>query len=76
MTPDREQADAIEADLEAVAAKLRPHATGGSFLNFLGEARKTPDAYTDADYRRLTEVKAAYDPDNVFRANHNIPPRT
>ena len=76
MTPDREQADAIEADLEAVAAKLRPHSTGGSFLNFLGDAGKTADAYTDADYRRLTEIKATYDPDNVFRANHNIPPQS
>jgi FAD/FMN-containing dehydrogenase len=75
MTQDREQAQQIEADLEAVAARLRPHATGGSFLNFLGDADRTADAYTDADYRRLTEVKTAYDPDNVFHANHNIPPR-
>jgi FAD/FMN-containing dehydrogenase len=74
MTQDREQADAIEADVEAVAAKLRPYATGGSFLNFLLDADRTAEAYTEADYRRLTEVKAKYDPDNVFRANHNIPP--
>jgi FAD/FMN-containing dehydrogenase len=75
MTPDRDQADAIEAALEAVAVRLRPYATGGSFLNFLGDTDRTADAYTEADYRRLTEVKTAYDPDNVFHANHNIPPR-
>ncbi|HWM08645.1 MAG TPA: FAD-binding oxidoreductase [Solirubrobacteraceae bacterium] len=75
MTPDREQAEAIEADLDVVTAKLRPHATGGAFLNFLTDARRTADAYTEADYRRLTEVKATYDADNVFHANHSIPPR-
>jgi FAD/FMN-containing dehydrogenase len=62
------------AGIGRVAAKLRPHATGASFLNFLGDPARTADAYTDGDYRRLREVKAAYDPDNVFAANHNIPP--
>jgi FAD/FMN-containing dehydrogenase len=60
--------------IHKVAANLRPHATGDSFLNFLGDAARTADAYTEGDYRRLREVKAAYDPDNVFSANHNIPP--
>jgi FAD/FMN-containing dehydrogenase len=62
------------AGIRKVAAKLRPHATGASFLNFLSDPERTADAYTDGDYRRLREVKAAYDPDNVFAANHNIPP--
>ena len=55
-------------------AAAEQHTTGGSFLNFLGDAARTQDAYTAADYRRLREVKAAYDPGNVFAANHNIPP--
>ena len=72
--PDRDQADRLRAAVDAVGAELDPHATGGSFLNFLGDPDRTYTAYTPDDYRRLREVKAAYDPDNVFAANHNIPP--
>jgi FAD/FMN-containing dehydrogenase len=64
-------ADAAEP---ALAETLRPYATGGSFLNFLHDTGRTATAYTPSDYRRLGEVKAAYDPDNVFRLGHSIPP--
>ena len=73
-SPDPSATDDLVAAVEPVAARLEPHATGGSFLNFLGDADRTAEAYTADDYRRLAEVKAAWDPDNVFRGNHNIPP--
>jgi FAD/FMN-containing dehydrogenase len=73
-SPAREDANRLRAAVDAVAARLEPHTTGGAFLNFLTDAERTADAYTAADYRRLREVKAAYDPGNVFSANHNIPP--
>jgi hypothetical protein len=31
-------------------------------------------AYNDAYSRRLTTIETTYDPDNLFRINHNIPP--
>ncbi|SDL38649.1 FAD-binding oxidoreductase [Nonomuraea jiangxiensis] len=58
---------------EAVA----PWSTGGRLLNFMnGEdaAQQVRSAYDPEDYRRLTEIKAVYDPGNTFRLNHNIPP--
>jgi hypothetical protein len=58
----------------ALVEALRPHATGGSFLNFLADTGETATAYTPADYRRLRAVKSSYDPDNVFRLNHTVPP--
>jgi FAD/FMN-containing dehydrogenase len=64
----------VDARVPSVVEALRPHATGGTFLNFLADPARTQDAYTAADYRRLREVKRSYDPDNVFRVNHNIAP--
>ena len=57
-----------------VAAALRPYATGGSFLNFLHAPAHIESAYTAENYQRLRAVKAAYDPANIFRLNHNIAP--
>jgi hypothetical protein len=57
-------------------AAMRPHSSGGPYVNFLTD--EGPDrvraAYGAATYRRLVAVKNAYDPDNVFRVNQNIPP--
>ena len=52
-----------------------PHATGGVYVNFLTEDERgrTGDAYGD-NYQRLAQIKANYDPDNLFRHNHNIRP--
>jgi FAD/FMN-containing dehydrogenase len=57
---------------------LEPHAHG-VYVNFLDaddDARRVRAAYGDHTHRRLAEVKARYDPDNVFRHNKNIPPAT
>jgi hypothetical protein len=59
----------------ALAETLRPHATGGSFLNFLSDTSRTASAYTPADNRRLSSVRASYDPDDVFRFGHRLAPR-
>ncbi|TDB81436.1 FAD-binding oxidoreductase [Actinomadura sp. KC216] len=58
----------------ADAAPLAAYSTGGSFLNFLHDTSRTATAYTPENFRRLREVKRAYDPQNVFHRNHNIKP--
>ncbi len=64
----------LDAPAPEVAAAIAPHATGGSFLNFLADPRRTATAYAPADYEALREVKAAYDPDDVLRIGHAIAP--
>ena len=53
------------------------HSTGGLYLNFPGfgeEKEALVQAGYGVNYERLTELKAKYDPENVFRLNLNIPP--
>jgi FAD/FMN-containing dehydrogenase len=38
------------------------------------EADRVEQIY-GANYQRLTEIKAKYDPTNFFRVNQNIPPK-
>ncbi|WP_028580911.1 BBE domain-containing protein [Desulfogranum japonicum] len=48
----------------------------GVYVNFLsdeGEDR-VKDAYTEAVWKRLVQVKDEYDPENIFRLNQNIQP--
>lgn len=57
---------------------LAPHATGGVYVNFMPEdesQRVRPAAY-GANYARLAKLKAAYDPQNLFRLNQNVQPGT
>ena len=52
-----------------------PYASGGVYVNFMpeDESERSLDAY-GANYGRLAQIKAAYDPGNLFRANQNIRP--
>jgi FAD/FMN-containing dehydrogenase len=60
---------------------MRPHAMAGQYVNFLGHDdtdahQKALAAYGPAKLERLTALKRRYDPENLFRINHNIPPST
>jgi FAD/FMN-containing dehydrogenase len=59
-------------------AELRSFSTGGAYLNFPGFFGEGDDplraSFGEANYERLVEIKAKYDPANVFRFNGNIPP--
>jgi FAD/FMN-containing dehydrogenase len=56
--------------------RIRPFSTGGNYVNFQladDDSTRTAAAY-GPNYQRLQQVKATYDPDNLFCVNRNIPP--
>jgi FAD/FMN-containing dehydrogenase len=55
---------------------MSEYAEEGVYVNFTGDpSRSAVEAgFGPEKYARLVEVKRAYDPENVFRSNTNIPP--
>ena len=55
---------------------MKPFSTGGTYLNFLseGEGPERTEAALGKGLRRLADIKAKWDPENVFRTNRNIKP--
>ena len=64
--------------VRGVAEGLRPTSlTGAGYANYASSdesAQRIHAAFGPERFARLAEVKHRYDPDNVFRANLNIPP--
>jgi FAD/FMN-containing dehydrogenase len=46
----------------------------GAYVNFVREPERIREVYPEPTWQRLREVKRRYDPTNLFRLNHNIPP--
>ena len=57
--------------------ELRDRTGGGVYLNFAGLGEENDElarAGYGSNYERLREIKAKYDPTNLFRGNINIAP--
>jgi hypothetical protein len=64
----------------AFCEAMQPFSEGSVYVNYMGDAAdegpfRSRAGYGDAKRRRLTVLKKKYDPDNVFRFNHNIAPQ-
>ena len=59
-----------------VRADARPWSTGAVYLNFIGDEgdERVVAGVGAENTARLAALKRRYDPDNVFRFNHNIRP--
>jgi FAD/FMN-containing dehydrogenase len=56
---------------------MQPWASGEVYLNFIGEDEggdRKIAGWGRENYARLQRVKREFDPENVFRLNHNILP--
>lgn len=77
MTPTPEEAAAARTYMQTAFAGLKPYLHAGNVLNWLPSESTDDDvrtAFSDDAYARLRQIKRTYDPDNVFRFTHNIPP--
>jgi FAD/FMN-containing dehydrogenase len=75
MYADAGEKDVHEAWVDRIARSLGSEGNGG-YIGFLGDEDEETirAAYPGANWERLRELKRRYDPDNLFRRNHNIPP--
>jgi FAD/FMN-containing dehydrogenase len=54
---------------------LHPYSAGGGYINMImDEGQDLVRAAYGENYDRLAQIKAKYDPDNLFRVNQNIIP--
>jgi hypothetical protein len=57
------------------AAALRPYSAPGGYINFMdGDDQPGAAASYGQNYQRLREIKAKYDPQNLFHVTQNITP--
>jgi FAD/FMN-containing dehydrogenase len=71
MGPD--MASAINGHLDLVSNALEPWDSGVTYANFIDVPIDTRMCYPSETFDRLQEVKARYDRNDLFRANHQIP---
>ena len=70
---DDDAAQAADARIARLVAAAQPY-RAGEYPNFVEEPADA-SAFFDADtWARLREVKAAYDPQDMFKGNHHVPP--
>jgi hypothetical protein len=72
MTP--ELAIAVTAAVDGAKAALAPWASERTYFNFSERPVDAARLYPAHTYRRLRKIRAAYDPGELFVANHPIPP--
>jgi FAD/FMN-containing dehydrogenase len=72
-----EEAAQHEAWVADLAGRLQ-RGEAGAYVGFVGDEgqARVRDAYPGPTWERLAEVKARYDPTNLFRLNQNVPPAT
>ena len=73
MVMDPGMAPSINAHLDLVSNALEPWDSGIQYGNFVDVPIDTRMCYPPETFDRLQEVKARYDRDDLFRANHPIP---
>ena len=75
IAPDPDALRQVEGDLDAVRDALAGSRAERAYMNFCERPTTPGRLFAPGTLRRLQEVKAAHDPDDLFRSNHPIPPQ-
>ena len=70
---DAQAAAAVDAAIAAVRRAVEPH-RAGDYPNFVEEPTDASSFFDEVTWARLRKVKAQYDPADVFKGNHHVPP--
>jgi FAD/FMN-containing dehydrogenase len=73
VVPDAESVNPVHAAVAELERAVVPW-RAGDYPNFVEKPVDTGRFFDETTWRRLREVKAQYDPDDVFRGNHRIAP--
>jgi FAD/FMN-containing dehydrogenase len=75
LCPTADMLPAERAWVRELSSSLAPHMVTRNYVNALDEDNSdVAAAYGTDKYNRLAQIKAVYDPDNVFHRNANIKP--
>jgi FAD/FMN-containing dehydrogenase len=73
VVPDADMAPVVSSQLEALSAVAAAHRVG-DYPNFVEKPADASAFFEAETWARLRQVKALYDPDDLFKGNHHIPP--
>ena len=73
VVPEPAAEPAVEAQIDGVIGAVAPYAVG-DYPNFVEQPADASAFFEPATWRRLREVKALVDPQDVFKGNHHVPP--
>lgn len=74
MAINEQIATAVDTHLALVTDALAPWDTGNRYLNFVDRPDDPARFFEARTYQRLRDIKATYDPSDLFFANHPIAP--
>jgi hypothetical protein len=73
VVPEPAAEPAVEAQIEGVLGAVASH-RAGDYPNFVEQPADASAFFDRAAWQRLRGVKALYDPQDVFKGNHHVPP--
>jgi FAD/FMN-containing dehydrogenase len=73
VVPDPALDPVVQASLDALTKTTAPHKVG-DYPNFVMRPTDASDFFDSRTWQRLRRVKTAYDPHDLFRGNHQVPP--